>query len=149
MLIAHTLEAAAPAETVWTVVTDLARYPEWNPFVVACRSTLVPGSPIVMRVRVLPFVAQPQREIVFEHAPGRRLSYGIAALPLGALASLRAHEVEVLAADRSRYVSTFELRGWLAPVVEALLGRRLAAGFAAMSAALQARAERLHGERRG
>ena len=152
MLITHTLEAAAPAATLWQVVTDLPRYPEWNPFVVACRSTLVPGSPIVMRVRVLPFMAQPQRETIFEHAPGRRLSYGVAGLPLGALASRRSHEVEALAPDRSRYLSRFELDGWVAPIVEALLGRRLTTGFTAMSHALVARAESLHArdrQRRG
>ena len=144
MLIAHTLEAATPAATVWEVITDLARYPEWNPFVVACRSTLVPGAPIVMRVRVVPFVAQPQSETIFEHVPGRRLSYGLAGVPLGALASRRSHDVESLAADRSRYVSRFELRGWLAPLVQALLGRRLTTGFTAMSHALVARAEAVH-----
>ncbi len=144
MLISHSLEAAASAATVWEVVSDLPRYPEWNPFVVACRSTLEPGSPITMRVRVLPFVAQPQTETIFEHVPGRRLSYGLAGLPFGALASRRSHEVESLAADRSRYVSRFELRGWLAPLVQALLGRRLTTGFTAMSHALVARAEALH-----
>ena len=49
--ITETLDVAAPAATVWRVVTDLDRYPEWNPFVVACRSTLEPGAPIDMRVR--------------------------------------------------------------------------------------------------
>jgi hypothetical protein len=147
MRIVQTLDVAAPAATVWSVVTDLDRYPEWNPFVVACRSTLAVGAPIAMRVRVLPFVAQPQRETIFEHVPERLLRYGLAPLPLGALASSRAHEVEAIADERARYVSRFELRGWLAPVVEGLLGRRLTAGFAAMSAALVARAERLHRER--
>ncbi len=144
MRLTETLEIAAPAATVWTVITDLARYPEWNPFVVACRSTLEPGSPIDMRVRVLPFVAQPQRETVFEHVPGRRLGYGLAPMPLGALASRRSHEVEALGSERARYVSDFRLDGWLAQVVATLLGRRLGAGFAAMSAAIKTRAEALH-----
>jgi hypothetical protein len=144
MRIVQTLDVAAPAEAVWRVVTDLARYPEWNPFVVACRSTLEPGTPIAMRVRVLPFVAQPQRETIFEHVPGRRLRYGIHPLPLGALASSRAHDVEALGPERSRYVSSFALDGWLAPLVAALLGRRLERGFAAMSAAIKARAEAVH-----
>ncbi|MCC6849616.1 MAG: SRPBCC domain-containing protein [Deltaproteobacteria bacterium] len=146
MLITQTLVVAAPAATVWRVLTDLDRYPEWNPFVVACRSTLEPGAPIAMRVRVLPFVAQPQRETIFEHAPGRRLRYGIPPLPLGALASDRSHVVEPVGDARSRYVSRFELCGWLAPVVAAFLGGRLERGFAAMSAAIKARAEALHAD---
>jgi len=144
LVIEHTLEIAAPAATVWAVISDLASYPAWNPFVVACASTLEPGTPIAMRVRVFPFFAQPQRERIFEHVPGRRLSYGIPMRPFGALASSRSHTVEASAADCTRYVSHFELSGWLAPVVSLLLGGRLGHGFAAMSDAIKARAEALH-----
>lgn len=143
MRIEQVLEIGAPAERVWQVITDLDRYPEWNPFVVACRSSLAVGDPIEMRAHVFRAFAQKQRETVFEHVPGRRLCYGVPRQALGALASRRCHEVEPQGAARSRYVSRFELRGWLAPVVSLLLGRRLEAGFAAMSAALKARAESL------
>ena len=132
---------------MWSVIADLDRYPEWNPFVVSCRSTLAVGSPIVMRVRLLPFVAQPQRETIFEHRPGTYLRYGIRPLPLGALASSRSHAVDRLDAARTRYGSRFELTGWLAPVVATLLGDRLRAGFDAMSAALVRRAETVHAAR--
>ncbi len=125
------------------MIVDLDRYPEWNPFVVECRSSLAVGSPIAMRVRVLPFVAQPQRETVFEHRPGTYLRYGIGPLPFGALASSRSHAVEPVDATRARYVSRFALTGRLAPAVALLLGARLRAGFDAMSAALVRRAETL------
>jgi len=137
----HVLEIGVPAARVWAVLCDLDAYPAWNPFVVACRSTLVVGDPIWMRVRIFRGFAQPQRETIFEHVAGRRLCYGLAALPLGALASDRCHEVEPLGPDRTRYRSHFELRGWLAPLVRFLLGARLAKGFGAMSEALAARAE--------
>jgi len=139
----HVHEIDAPPERVWSVVVDLARYPEWNPFVVACRSTLVPGEPIRMRVRVLPWFAQPQTEQVLEHEPGRRLAYGLPGGALGALSSRRSHEVAAIGAARARYVSRFELGGWLAPLVRALLGRRLAKGFASMSRALAERSASL------
>ena len=137
----HVIELDAPAERVWAVIVDLDAYPAWNPFVVACRSTLAVGAPIWMRVRIFRFFAQPQRETIFEHVPGHRLRYGLAPLPLGALASDRSHEVAPLGPDRARYVSHFELRGWLAPLVRGLLGARLARGFGAMSDALAVRAE--------
>ena len=136
----ESLEIAAPAERIWQVITDLPRYGEWNPFVVACRSSLRVGEPIHMRVRILPFLVQPQRETIFEHVPGRRLCYGIA-VPLGALASRRCHELEARADGTARYRSHFVLKGWLAPLVRALLGRRLERGFRAMTAAIRARAE--------
>ena len=143
LVIEHAHEVAAPPAHVWEVVCDLARYPEWNPFVVRCSSTLAVGDPIEMRVRLFSAWAQPQRERIFEHEPGTRLCYGLAPSRLGALASRRSHEVVPSGASSARYVSHFELSGWLAPLVALLLGRRLAAGFAAMSAALAARAEAL------
>jgi hypothetical protein len=143
LVIEHALNVAAPASRVWQVVCDLGRYPEWNPFVVSCSSTLAVGDPIAMRVRLFAAWAQPQQEQIFEHEPGRRLCYGLARGRLGALASRRSHEVAPSGAASARYVSRFELWGWLAPLVAWLLGRRLAAGFAAMSTALVARAEAL------
>jgi len=141
--IEHALSIDAPAEQVWAVISDLASYPQWNPFVVSCVSTLVPGDPIAMRVRLFARFAQPQREWILEHERGRRLCYGLRPSRLGALASRRSHEVASAGPERSRYVSHFELSGWLAPLVRWLLGARLQAGFGAMSAAIQARAEAL------
>jgi len=141
LVIEHRLRIDAPAPTVWEVISNLDCYPEWNPFVVACSSTLAVGDPIRMRVRVLPGLAQRQTERILDHEPGRRLCYGIPASALGALTSRRSHEVTALTPERAEYVSRFELDGWLAPLVSLLLGRRLAAGFESMSLALQARAE--------
>lgn len=142
-VIEHALSIDAPSELVWAVISDLARYPEWNPFVVSCESTLVPGDPIAMRVRIFASFAQPQRERILEHERGRWLCYGLAPSRLGALASRRSHEVVPAGAARTRYVSHFELSGWLAPLVKWLLGARLRGRFGAMSAALKARAEAL------
>ncbi len=148
MILQHRLEIAAPAATVWEVVTDLPRYGEWNPFVVACESTLAVGDPITMRVRVLPFFAQPQRETMLRHEPGRLFCYGLPGGPLRSLASSRSHEVAPEGPERAVYTSHFELEGWLEPVVRGLLGRRLAWGFGAMSEAIRERAEALHARAR-
>jgi hypothetical protein len=143
LVIDEALDVATSPDAVWRVITDFDRYGEWNPFVVACRSTLVVGAPIVMRVRLVPWLAQTQRETVFEHEPGRRFCYGVAGGTLGAIASRRSHEVVALEEGCTRYVSRFALSGWLAPVVRALLGRRLEYGFHAMTVGVRDRAERL------
>lgn len=140
-VIDHDLAVDAPSDRVWAVVCDLARYPEWNPFVVSCSSTLVVGDPIFMRVRLFALFAQPQREQILEHLPGRRLCYGLPAGGLGALSSRRCHDVTPEGAARARYVSRFALSGWLVPVVRGLLGAQLRTGFTAMSEAIRRRAE--------
>lgn len=143
MQIEHSVEIAAPAALLWQVITDLDRYPQWNPFVVGCRSGLAVGSPIEMRVRGLAPWTVTQREEVLVHEPGRRLCYGLRGAFLGGISSTRCHLVSARGPDASRYDSSFELRGALAPIVCALLGRRLARGFQSMTEGLTARAEAL------
>ena len=145
----ETLEIEAPVALVWEVITDLPRYPEWNPFVVGVRSSLAVGGPIAMRVRVLPFFAQPQRETVLECLPERRLCYGVTGVPLNALRSLRYHELRPEGPERTHYCSHFELDGWLAPLTRTLLRRRLERGFDTAARALKERAELLQRESHG
>jgi hypothetical protein len=142
-VIEEALEIDAPVHTVWGVITDLQQYEQWNPFVVSCRSTLVVGDPIDMRVKIFSWFAQPQREFIQDHIPGRRLCYGLDGGRSGAMISRRCHELEALDPQRTRYRSRFALSGWMAPVTRFLLGRRLTRGFHAMTAAIRQRAEQL------
>jgi len=143
----HTHEVAAPAEVVWEVITDLPRYGEWNPFVVAASSSLEVGAPIDMRVRVLSFMTQSQRETISHMEPGRSYCYGLARGRVAALYSERCHVVTPTGPGRCRYESRFLLSGWLSPLVAGLLGRSLRRGFTAMSAAVGRRAESLAASR--
>ncbi len=148
ILIDKIVEVDAPRDLVWDVITDFHRYGEWNPFVVACDSTLKIGDPIEMRVHVFKAFAQPQREIIFEHEPGKRFCYGVAGVPFGAMRSNRCHEVRGLDSGRSEYRSHFALSGWLSPVVSILLGSRLRRGFDAMTESIRTRSEQLAGKAR-
>lgn len=146
LVIEHVLDIAASADVVWEVLTDLPRYGEWNPFVIECRSTLVPGEAIDLRVR-LRAKPQDQREWMTQMVPGERFAYGMKPFPLGALSSRRSHELAPLPDGRTRYRSHMQLDGWLVPVVRALLGENLRRGFSEMSAAVCTRAEQLSSAR--
>lgn len=136
----HTLTVNAPTETVWKVISDLDAYGEWNPFVVACDSTLEVNSPINMQVKLVPFFAFPQKETILSHDPSHQLSHGIS-LPFNALSSVRSHTVQVLSPGVTEYKSTFELSGWLSPLVKWMLQSRLKKGFDGMAEGLQERSE--------
>ena len=145
-VIDKTLEIKAPAAIVWEVVSDLPRYAEWNPFCIECGSTLRPGDPIDMKVKLM---ARPQvqREWVSEYVAGERFAYRTKPMPLGALSSLRFHNVESVGAERTRYQSYFHLRGWLRPLVLGLFRRKLIDGFGGMNQAVVQRAEALWAQR--
>jgi len=139
----HEDEIAAPADVVWRVLTDFAAYGEWNPFVVSAESALEVGAAMDMRVWVLPFLTQRQREWVTEVEPGRGFCYGLAPTMGGALRSRRCHLVTPIDAGRCRYASRFAIEGWLSGVVAGLLGSRLRRGFGEMFSAVKTRAEAL------
>lgn len=145
--IINELEIDAPASVVWEVIVDLASYGEWNPFVPEASSSFVVGEPIEMRVQMFDSFMQPQRETVLDYVEGERFRYGVAGMPLGAIRSSRLHVAQPLGNGRCAYRSHFELSGWLAPLVELLLGARMKRGFDSMADALEVRAEMLHRER--
>ena len=140
------VEINAPAAVVWEVITDLARYPEWNPFCLKCESTLMPGDPITMTVKLM---AKPQKqvEVMLEYVEGKRFAYCMKPVP-GLLSSYRAHDVESLGAERTRYLSTFQLKQWFRIVVLAMFQQKLEAGFAGMTDAVKQRAEMLWAQRK-
>lgn len=145
-VIEEVLEINAPAAVVWEVITDLKRYPEWNPFCLACSSSLRPGEPITMTVKLM---QKPQQavEVMREYVEGTRFSYCMKPVP-GLLSSFREHALESLGPERTRYRSTFQLKQWFRVVVLALFRSKLEQGFAGMTAAVKARAEQLWAERK-
>ena len=141
-IIDRSLEIDAPADTVWHVLTDLPSYDTWNPFVPDLRSSLQPGSPIEMQVQLGPRLRR-QVEWMLTYEAGRAFSYRMRPLPLGALSSLREQVIEPLDAQRCRYRSHFELRGWLMPLVRRQMAPALEKGFSGMAQGLKRRAESL------
>lgn len=145
-IIDRTVTIDAPAELVWEVISDLPRYPEWNPFCLRCESTLEPGAPIDMTVKLMA-KPQQQREWMLSCEPGTGFSYRMKPVPLGALSSLRRHEIAAIDATSARYRSYFQLQGWMKFVVLGLFRGKLEHGFASMTDAVKARAELLWAQR--
>lgn len=137
LVIDHVVEIDAPRDVVWGVLTDFPAYGEWNPMAVRCATSLVPGEPIDMKVRLGSVTIRRQREWVRTHTPGVEFSYAMKPVPFGALRSLRSQTLVDLDGGRTRYVAHFEIRGWLEPVVRLLLGRQLRRGFDAIAESLR------------
>ncbi|GGK43899.1 SRPBCC domain-containing protein [Nocardia camponoti] len=140
LVIDATVEIDAPAERVWQVLTDFARYGEWNPFCVEASSSLELGSPIDMRVDLGGKELRKQREYIASCTPGVEFSYRMRPVPLGALSSLRSHTLIGLPNGRCRYESRFRVSGWLSPIVARSYGEALRKGFAGMTDAVVKRA---------
>jgi hypothetical protein len=122
---------SATPDLVWKVISEVDRYEAWNTFVSRCKSTLIPGDAIFMRVHLLPFPIW-QKETIISHEPGRLLDYGIS-LPFNLLKSSRKHKLEILVNGDVHYSSCFQLEGLLAPLVSLFMEKKLQQGFARMA----------------
>ena len=136
-------EIPVPKQVVWDVICNTSDYPSWNTFVVACQSSFEVGSPIVMKVKVLPFMALHQKESIRQNIKGDLLEYGIK-IPLGILSSSRQHVLKSVDANTTHYESIFILKGALSPIVSALLGGQLKKGFADMTSGIVMQAKKIH-----
>jgi hypothetical protein len=132
----------APAEAVWSVLTDLDQFQSWNPFIRhAAGSTEVGGH---VRVRVRPSLGLPLvfHATVYDRKDRRSLRWrghvGAAWLACGD----HAFTIEPLGEGRSRLVQREAFTGIVPWLAGRLLARETRRGFEAMNRALAARAER-------
>jgi len=136
------IEIAAPAARIWSILTDFAAYPSWNPFIVALEGALDVGAPLVARMRP-PGSA---RALTFKprvtvHEPGKRFAwFGTLPIP-GLFGGEHGFELTALGPDRARFVQGEEFRGLLIPLLRKTLDGATRAGFVAMNEALKQRAE--------
>ncbi|WP_327139493.1 SRPBCC domain-containing protein [Nocardia sp. NBC_01327] len=145
-VIDNSVEIDAPAELVWQVLTDVDKYGEWNPFVPSCQTTLEPGTPIDMQVRLGGKNPRKQREFIYSHTPGKEFSYRMKPVP-GLLRSQRQHILTPLDDGRTLYESHFYIAGPLNPLVGGLFGGAMRQGFGGMTDGLKKRAESLNAVR--
>jgi uncharacterized protein YndB with AHSA1/START domain len=83
---ATTIAIAAPAETVWALLTDAAGYPRWNSTVEKIEGQIALGRKVTLRAKASPGRAFPVLVSVFE-APARMVWTG--GMPLGLFTGTR------------------------------------------------------------
>lgn len=151
MTVAHliesvTVEIDAPAELVWSVLVDYARYPEWNPFTVRVETTLEIGTVIDL---YLPDPAKPgqtflNREYVRAVDAPHYLRYDTAE-EIPGMQAVREQWVTDLGEGRSSYRTTDLFSGEIADYVFKQQGTWVKEGFDSVCRALKRRAELLTG----
>jgi len=140
-----TVEIDAPAQQVWDVLVDYARYPEWNPYTVRVETTLELGGVIDL---YLPDPAKPgetfrNREYLRVIDAPRHLRYDTAE-EIPGMHAVRDQWVEDLGGGRSSYRTTDTFTGDAAGWVMEHQGAWVKAGFDSVAHALKARVEALH-----
>lgn len=80
LVFSATTTIAATPEQIWAVLTDLPRYPEWDPYAERIEGAVAPGAKITAYTKLSPGRAFPVT--VTDLAPGRRMVWA-SGMPLG------------------------------------------------------------------
>jgi hypothetical protein len=135
------IEISAPQEKVWAVVSDIASYEQWNPFIRYAHGTLEKGN--FIEVQVQPSGAKPMKGKgkVLVLDPLHEMVW--AAKLLGSWIFKGEHHfaVEPLPGNKSKFVQREDFTGILVPLVKGKINRETKHGFEEMNAALKARVE--------
>ncbi|MGV0680712.1 SRPBCC domain-containing protein [Mycobacterium sp. SMC-11] len=143
------VEIEAPGSVVWEVLTDLDKYPLWNPFCISAVSTLAIGAPVEMVLADYTGVGGtfPNTEYVCALVDERLLSWELRATPESPYAARRDQVIEPLGVFRCRYYSTDAFLGEFAHDIMAETGDWVKRAFDDTAVALKRRSETLHAER--
>jgi hypothetical protein len=139
--IESTVEIDATPEQVWSVLTDLAAFAEWNPFILEASGELREGGRLSVRIqpprgRVMGF-----RPTVTELDPGRELRWLGKLGVRGVFDGEHSHHLEPAGAGATRYTQSERFSGLLTWFASGTLKKTLH-GFEAMNIALKQRVER-------
>jgi hypothetical protein len=135
------IDIAAPPQQVWRILTDFARYPEWNPFIIEAEGTLEVGQQLRVVIRPPGEKARTFRPTVRTIVPPRTFSWlGRFGIP-GVFDGEHVHEVHPRESGGCRYVQSERFSGVLVPFTGTLLAAT-DRGFHDMCRALKERAER-------
>ena len=138
----------ATPQQVWEVLTDLAAFPAWNPFIVWAEGVVEPGRRLTLRMQPVGGRAMTLRPRLVAVDMPRELGWrGKLGMP-GLMDAEHTFTLEPRGSG-TRLVHQETFRGVLVPFVSASLDRNTLPAFVAMNEALKSRAEHAASHTRG
>ncbi len=134
------VDIQATSGRVWEVLSDLAAYPEWNPFIPRIDGEIRPGGRLEVRIQPPGAKGMTFRPTVLKAEPNRELRWrGRLWLP-GLFDGEHAFTIEPNAAGRVRFIQSETFTGLLVPFFSGTL-EATRRGFEDMNQALKRRVE--------
>jgi hypothetical protein len=148
MKIATELTIDASSETVWRILTDTGRYPQWNPYIRKLHGTLARGEPIRFRFSLVGNMTIPAKARVLAVAADRELRWAGHFLADWVFRAEHYHVLEPVS-ERAVHLHHGELfSGILGSVLRPFLRLWAPGRYRAVNLALQQRAEGISVERK-
>ncbi len=130
----------APIDVVWTVLTEVDKYSEWNPFTPQVRTDFAIGSPAHLLVRMGPAKFGITESVCAFEKP-RLIAWKKEFGARWLLFAMREQHLERVDETSCSYYNTDRLTGVLAPMVSVCFGGYMRRGFDHVAEGLKAHAE--------
>jgi hypothetical protein len=139
-VIERSVDIASGPGAIWDVLTDLPRYPEWNPFISRIAGPLTPGARLTVDLGAVGSRKMTMRPRVLNLTEGREVRW-LGKLGFGGLFNgEHSFRLEPISAATTRFVQSEKFTGLLVPLLGRVL-RQAESGFEAMNSALKNRVE--------
>jgi hypothetical protein len=135
------VEINASAERVWQLLTDFARFPQWNPFIHLASGEPRTGAQLEVTIQPSGAERTTSRPTVLKAEPNRELRWLGRWLVPGLLDVEHIFTIEPLDADRVRFTQREIFTGLFAPLRAHRHDTDIRRGFREMNQALKTRAE--------
>jgi hypothetical protein len=135
------VEIHASAERVWQLLTDFARFPQWNPFIHRANGEPIIGQRLEVTTQPSGAARTVSRPTVLNVEPNRELRWMERSRIPGLLDAEHIFTIEPLEGDRVRFTQREIFTGLLVPLRARRSNRDIRRGFSEMNQALKARAE--------
>ena len=139
--LANEVEINASAERVWQLLTDFARFPQWNPFIHHASGETTIGAQLEVTLQPSGAQRTTVRPTVLKAEPNRELRWLEQLRIPGLLDVERIFTIEPLGADRVRFTQREIFTGLLVPLRASHHRTDTRRGFKEMNRALKLRAE--------
>jgi hypothetical protein len=141
MILDSEIEIQSSPEKVWELLTDTAKFPEWNPFLRRLSGRLAVGEKLVVYIQASGAMGMEFRPVVLKVEPNRELRWlGRLLLP-GVFDGEHIFQIEPLGEGRVCFHQREILSGLLVPVLKTFLDRDTRRGFNEMNRKLKELAE--------
>jgi hypothetical protein len=132
----------APAEKIWSVLTDFQKYPEWNPMIKSFSGSLIEGSKVAVKLEQPGSAPMRFKPVITKVVQGQQFAWKgqlISSLLFGG-----EHFFEIR--DNGNGTCTFlhgeNFTGMLIPLLKKMLAGNTKRGFQLMNEMLKERCER-------
>lgn len=131
----------APADRVWSILTDFSRFEAWNPLIRRIDGEVAAGKRLKIRIELPSGMAMSLKPVITRLTPLRELRWIGRLLVVGLFDGEHIFEIESLEDKTVKFVHRECFRGILVPLVWNYMEKSIRQGYHEMNAALKKRSE--------